>query len=422
MISEYSRIAARVLRAAAALAAGGALSFTRVDAAEAPAGGGRFNSTRQINGGPPVATERSIFWYEDSSPGNYRYRIEVTGLEPDVLTQARTGNWDTSRWQELFAVYTIEPGQPRSSDFSGRVAIVGSYRLNEDILVFTPQFPLQPGLSYVGVLRQPGPMGIDNRTMVTFTAPERPATPLARITNVFPSTDVLPENLLKFYVHFSAPMQSGDIYRHIHLLDQEGREIELPFLEIGEELWDPSMTRVTLLLDPGRIKRGVRPLEEVGSALHIGETHALVIDRDWTDANGRPLSDAFRKEFRVVEPDRTPPDPAAWTISAPQAGSRTPLSVGFDEPIDHALVQRMVRVTAPTGEPVSGSIMITREERQWTFLPDAAWRPGTYALVVETVIEDLAGNNVGKPFDVDIFENVQRTLTSESVTLPFEVR
>jgi hypothetical protein len=66
--------------------------------------------------------------------------------------------------------------------------------------------------------------------------------------------------------------------------------------------------------------------------------------------------------------------------------------------------------------------MITREERQWTFLPDAAWRPGTYALVVETVIEDLAGNNVGKPFDVDIFENVQRTLTSESVTLPFEVR
>ena len=32
--------------------------------------------------------------------------------------------------------------------------------------------------------------------------------------------------------------------------------IELPFLEIDEELWDPAMMRLTLFIDPGRIKRG----------------------------------------------------------------------------------------------------------------------------------------------------------------------
>ena len=46
------------------------------------------------------------------------------------------------------------------------------------------------------------------------------------------------------------------------------------------------MTRLTLLLDPGRIKRGVRPLEEIGGALQVGRTYTLVIDDAWPDAKG----------------------------------------------------------------------------------------------------------------------------------------
>ena len=39
-----------------------------------------------------------------------------------------------------------------------------------------------------------------------------------------------------------------------------------------------------------------------------------------------------------------------------------------------------------------------------------------------TTIEDLAGNNIGKSFEVDLFEGVQRRLTNSTVKLPFEVR
>mgnify|MGYP003346898067 CR=1 FL=1 len=83
--------------------------------------------------------------------------------------------------------------------------------------------------------------------------PERATT---LVTQIYPSADVLPENTLKFYVHFSAPMSRGHSYDHIRLLDEANRPVELAFLELAEELWSPDMLRLTLLMDPGRIKRG----------------------------------------------------------------------------------------------------------------------------------------------------------------------
>jgi hypothetical protein len=79
-------------------------------------------------------------------------------------------------------------------------------------------------------------------------------------------------------------MSRGHSYDYIHLLDDTGKEVELPFLELDEELWDPAMKRLTLFIDPGRIKRGVRPLEEVGPSLQEGKRFTLVIDREWKDA------------------------------------------------------------------------------------------------------------------------------------------
>ena len=54
-------------------------------------------------------------------------------------------------------------------------------------------------------------------------------------------------------------MQRGDIYRYIRLLDDEGIAVELPFLEIEQELWSRDGHRLMLLLDPGRVKRELKP-------------------------------------------------------------------------------------------------------------------------------------------------------------------
>jgi hypothetical protein len=258
--------------------------------------------------------------------------------------------------------------------------------------------------------------------ITVFKAPSRQSSPSTVVTHVYPSADVLPENLLKFYVHFSAPMSRGHIYDYVHMRDDAGKEVDIPFLEIDEELWNPAMTRLTLFIDPGRIKRGVRPLEELGPALREGTRYTLVIDEAWKDGAGSSLKEAFQKSFKVGPPDRDPPDPAGWKIQAPQSETRAPLVITFSEPMDRALAERVIRVVNGSGEPVGGKAGLEDQERRWNFVPSAPWHRGTYRLVIETTIEDLAGNNIGKPFDVDFFESVQRRVTSPTVGIPFEVR
>jgi len=81
------------------------------------------------------------------------------------------------------------------------------------------------------------------------------------------------------------PDESWTHLRPHSLRDSAGKTVELPFLEIDEELWNPQMTRLTLFIDPGRIKRGVQPLEEIGPVLENGKHYALIIDAAWQDSS-----------------------------------------------------------------------------------------------------------------------------------------
>jgi hypothetical protein len=257
--------------------------------------------------------------------------------------------------------------------------------------------------------------------------PPRPAGAATVVTQVYPSADRLPENLLKFYLHFSAPMSRGHIYEHIQLRNEQGHPIELPFLEIDEELWDAEMKRLTLFIDPGRIKRGVRPLEEVGPALEEGQGYTLVIDRGWPDAQGNPLQNSYEKKFSVGPPDRSPPDPKEWQIDTPSvSGGRNQLVITFPDPMDHALALRLIRVTrmgAGRGSPpMEGAAALEDHERRWIFTPAQPWQTGVYQIVVPSIIEDLAGNNIGKPFEVDLFETIQNLPTNGVARVPFKVR
>jgi hypothetical protein len=269
----------------------------------------------------------------------------------------------------------------------------------------------------------PGDPAADAKPVVAtlhIPVPARKAT--TTIQAVYPTASVLPENLLKFYLHFSAPMSRGHIYEHIHLRDAAGRDIELPFLELDEELWNPAMTRLTLLLDPGRIKRGVRPLEEIGSSLVARRSFTLVVDPAWPDAAGNPVRRGLSRRFAVAAADREGPDPAKWKVGPPRVGSRDALRVDFREPIDHALAERVLQVVGPDGSAVPGQVTVGRHETLWQFAPERPWQPGPHQIRVPTTLEDLAGNNVGKPFDVDLFERVDRMPTSPVVTLPFRPR
>lgn len=362
----------------------------------------------------------SIRWVSDASDPT-RHSVEITGLTKAMIARLRRSNWKLSDWQRLLRVQV----ESQSGSTTAVPAMLGTYRIAGNAIRFEPQFPLVPGLSYQAIFK-PAELPLNNRDRRELTAvvrvPARSPTPATVVTQIFPTADVLPENLLKFYVHFSAPMSSGQIYDHIRLLAESGKQVELPFLEIDEELWDDSMTRLTIFIDPGRIKRGVLPLEDVGPALETGKRYSLVIDNTWKDGAGKPLKESFQKRFLVGAPDREPPDPSQWKLELPASGTQNPLVVLFPEPMDNALTQRVIHIIDASGKTVAGQIALTDHERRWSFQPLGPWNRGQHQLVVQTTIEDLAGNNIGKPFDVDIFEKVQRRLTTSTVKLPLPIQ
>jgi hypothetical protein len=147
-----------------------------------------------------------------------------------------------------------------------------------------------------------------------------------------------------------------------------------------------------------------------------------VIEGEWRDGAGIPLKESYQKDFKVAPPDRDPPDPARWKVEAPQAGWRDPLAAVFPEPMDHALAQRLIRVAGEREGMVEGKVSLEDQERRRIFTPDTVWRRGRCQIIIHTTLEDLAGNNIGKPFEVDLFEGVGPRLSTTTVKLPFKIR
>lgn len=285
--------------------------------------------------------------------------------------------------------------------------MLGTYSKEGDTLVFRPRFPLSSGIAYRAVF--PG------GTFMVNAAPAAP--PTARVEHVYPSANLLPANELKLYIYFSAPMSRGEAWKHIHLLDDAGKPVPLAFLELDQELWDPDNRRLTVLFDPGRIKRGLVPTNEIGPPVVEGRHYKLAIDRDWHDARGIPMVEGFEKAFTGGPSDRTPPDPKHWILTPPKAGTDEPLVVEFPKPMDYALLQRMLDVPG-----VAGSIAVDRDETRWSFTPNAAWKAGTYHLVADNLLEDIAGNHLDRAFDVDLQKSAPQPAAMKTASLAFTVR
>jgi hypothetical protein len=269
-------------------------------------------------------------------------------------------------WESAFPIYAGASTTP----------MLGTYAVEGDALVFHPRFPLDSNTGYRGTY--PGGAFV-------FDASIAPVTP-AHVERVYPSADVLPANTLRLYVVFSAPMRAGDALRDVRLLDDAGAALPDSFLD--QELWDPDHRRLTVLFDPGRVKRGLAPAREAGSPLVEGRRYTLAIGRD------------FQKRFTAGPAVRTAADPAQWRVEAPAAGTVEPLVVRFPRSMDYALLQRTLTVPG-----VAGTIAVARNETEWRFTPDAPWKPGAFRLAIDPDLEDVCGNRPDRPFEVDLRTN-----------------
>ena len=207
----------------------------------------------------------------------------------------------------------------------------------------------------------------------------------------------MPENLLRFYIHFTSAMSRGEAYRHLKLIDTATKKpVHAPFLELEEELWSPDGKRFTLFIDPGRIKRGLKPREMFGPVLEAGKSYCLVVDRglDRRDGNTR-----FSRIFAGVSgPGRRMN--RCRTRRSGRSCLRKPALVTrsvvrFPEPLDRALLERLVGVLDPDREVVRARFRSPKRKRSGDSFLRIRGAPGTYRLAVGSELEDVAGNSVG---------------------------
>jgi hypothetical protein len=239
------------------------------------------------------------------------------------------------------------------------------------------------------------------------------------VVSVTPSAALWPENVLRFYVTFSAPMRMGVAWDHVRMLDASGAPMGGVFVEIEQELWDPQGRRLTVLFDPGRIKRGLVDHINEGPPLTEGETCVLEIDAFWRDAEGGLLTVPVRKTIRIGPVLRRPIDPSEWRLTRP-AQPTDPLIVDFPRPLDAALALRALSVRQGEAR-LAGEAELEREETRLIFTPGHPWNPGRYALRADAVLEDIAGNRIGRPFDIDRREPGQSDASAHDAELPFEI-
>jgi hypothetical protein len=351
-------------------------------------------------------------------PGSVRVRC----LGPDVL--AFLGN-EAQPSNMLKSVFRVAVAQAPSSGQENFPDVSGRYEFLEDGIQFIPHFPFERGLKYRACF-EPSPFGVFppvESTSLEFVIPlERTESALTDVRNIFPSSDLLPENLLRFYVCFSNPMQRGQAAKEISLLDSEGRPVEDALYRAPVELWDQTMRRLTVLLDPGRLKRWVGPNVELGLPLKSAETYTLEIGAGMIDAHGRELGAPFRKDFTVNDALRDPISPDSWKIEPPSSGTLQPMALSFPNPIDWALLFHTIRIQSADGLAVDGQIAIDQCETRWMFTPASPWKAGPYSVQVESSLEDVCGNNLTAAFDTPLRSAPNLTRHQTEATLTFQVR
>lgn len=327
------------------------------------------SACRFVTAADAIDTASSIWAVRDAA--GRIIAIEARPFPTDSL--ARLNDNDAAAEDALSQVLRVS----MDDDAVSEIAIAGSYAVVDRTVRFTPRFAFREGQTYRAVLRRSKletpskhEHGV-SEVLFQFRQSAAAPSPQTEVTGIFPAVAIVPENLLRFYIRFSASMSRGSVYEHVRLLDSTNRPVDLPFLELGEELWDAEQTRLTLLIDPGRIKRGVKPREDLGTVLRAGESFTLVVQASWLDAQNRPLRKEFSKQFRVGPPVEQAIDPTQWQVSVPADDSRQPLTIDFPRPLDHALLQRAITVHSTSGLPIEGEVLVSREQQRWEFRPNA---------------------------------------------------
>lgn len=327
------------------------------------------------------------------------------------LTGVNLGG-DHAEYSELLQVFVGK----QDACCTNRTPIAGQYEEDAGVVKFVPIYEFIEGQDYVVRVRLRGTEGSDPHTLTEFNIQSDALAVSAQVTKTYPSGDSLPENVLRFYIHFSKPMKPHVAFDYIKLVDATGKVDDAAFMKFKQELWSEDRKRLTLLMDPGRIKRNVSTNLRIGPALLKDQRYSLVVEGGWPAANGEQALTRYAKPFIVSDGLRELPDVDQWVITAPALGTYSALEIKFDRPFDHQLLHTDIKVVSESGSIIPGEIVVSSQETEWRFQPNKSWVSERITVVVDSELEDVAGNNFRDLLDHSI-ETETKQIRSTSIVV-----
>lgn len=297
-----------------------------------------------------------------------------------------------------------------------RYHILGNMHIEGAKAVFTPVVPFERGRTYEAFSGA--------QSIAVFTIPPDTALRTPVLTGSFPSCDTVPSNLLKIYLQFSEPMMEGRSSQFVQLFNNDtGDTVTNAFLDLQPELWNDDRTVLTLWLDPGRIKRDLIPNKKLGVVMNDNHTYRLHVAKGWRSQKGVALNSDYTRMFVTTSRDVTKPDPKNWSLTVYDDA----VFLNTKETLDWSLLNSTISIWLDE-EEIEAKTISKDCERRVTIIPAKPLKHGAYILMIETRLEDPAGNNFNRLFESDVTNepgifapDVPPLKVKEVYTLPFNV-
>lgn len=329
-------------------------------------------------------------------------RRVVARLPMDVADKLPAGKLTQEQGEAVLSVSLLADKKPGP-------AMLGKYERTGPQLIFMPRFAFTAGETYRAKLLTPSGASLDH------TVPALAAKSPPKVIKIYPSTDVLPANHLRFYIYFDRPMRGGkELFDHLVILDERGKQITEPWLV--DEIWDEANNCLILFIHPGRIKWGVELRQLLGPVLREERSYSFIVRGAWTDLDGNKIGRDVVKKFKTTFEDRVRIELKNWKLTAPTVGTRDALELTLPKSIDYRSLFTGLTVVNAKNEVIEGDIAIGKEEKSWRFTPKQPWRSGEHRLRVDPDLEDVAGNTPTRPFDYDL---TAKPPPAQRLDLPF---
>lgn len=309
-------------------------------------------------------------------------------------TDSITVSNSTADVENSFQLYW---GELTQAEISTQKSILGKTQNDSDGLAFYPIVPLQYETPYTAVL---------NGKSIHFTIPRKYDKAALAIVAIHPKTNQVPTNLLKLYIQFSTAVNPINIYKHISLEDSNGNPISRAILPLNSPLLSDDGKTLTLWLEPGRQKRDLGPNTRLGKVLETHQEYHLVINSNLKGQDGSTMQEPFIHSFTTIEADRQQPQVANWNITTPSKGEKHAVTIAFNEVLDYGSLYNSFGVYDSHGMLLSGAFEYT--DTYVKFTPSAIWKQGEYTITFNKRIEDTAGNNLERPFDRDVLQELKK--------------